>query len=168
MIFVGCDPGKTGFLTIYDEENQTHRFFQIPLMHDRLDSRMMYSMIDQSRLDMFDIRGLVTIYVEDVHSLFGMSAKSNFSFGQIYGSILAVTDMFCDTTLVQPKEWQKVMHQGIEKNEDKKVMSLQAAQRLFPDMDFKRTDRCTTPDHNLVDSLLICEYARIKYYENRS
>jgi len=164
MIFVGVDPGKTGYVTICDDEDGCITFHPIPITNDRLNSNELYA-----SLDWIEYTGSGhKIYVENIHSLFGMSAKSNFSFGGIFYSILAVLDMIGDVTLVQPKEWQKEMHKGIENNKDKKVMSLQAAQKLFPDMDFKRTERCKTSDHNLIDSLLICEYGKRKYYENKS
>jgi len=48
------------------------------------------------------------IVIEDVHSLYGMSAKSNFNFGFNLGSITAVAELQ-DVPLfkVQPKVWQK-------------------------------------------------------------
>lgn len=165
MKIIGVDPGKTGYVTKYDDTLKTYSFFQIPVKDDRLDSLSFYSKFCNEDEDCFIYQDEFIIYAEQIHSLFGMSAKSNFSFGGIFYSILAVLDMFGEVNLIQPKEWQKEMHKGIEKNEDKKVMSLQAAQKLFPDMDFKRTPRCTTPDHNLIDSLLICEYGKRKYYE---
>jgi hypothetical protein len=167
MIFIGIDPGTTGYITLYEDDYEEYVSHQIPLKNGRLDSSKLFGYIECFHIDHFLTNDVYEIYVEDVHSIFGMSAKSNFTFGSINGAILAVCDMFENVKLVQPKEWQKEMHKGIEKNKDKKVMSLQAAQKLFPTMDFKRTERCTTPDHNLIDSLLICEYAKRKFYENR-
>ena len=62
--------------------------------------------------------------------------------------------------LVAPKKWQKEMYEGIRPDPDKKVMSVQAAKRLFPNHDIRRTTKCKKPDDNLTDSLLICEYGR--------
>lgn len=172
MIFIGVDPGKTGFITIYDSDKKEYSSAQILLLPTKksgLDVNTMTSWFLRhiGLTKIFD-KDYIICYLEDIHSIYGMSAKSNFSFGEIYGEIKTLLKININQeniNLVQPKEWQKEMHKGIEKNKDKKVMSLQAAQKLFPDMDFKRTERCTTPDHNLIDSLLICEYAKRKYYE---
>ena len=55
------------------------------------------------------------------------------------------------------------MHEGVKVNPNKKVMSILAAQRLFPNHDLRRTEACKKPDDNLVDSLLIAEYGRRHY-----
>lgn len=39
-------------------------------------------------------------------------------------------------------------------------MSEIAVKRLFPDMDLRRTVKCTVFDDNKIDSILMCEYAR--------
>lgn len=167
ILFVGIDPGMTGFITFCLNDNYSH--YQIPLNEDetKIDFNKLYR-----KLEFFDYDVNIdnfNVYIEDVHSVHKSSAKSNFNFGGAVWSIQALVNATLgDFILVQPKLWQKEMHQGIEKNDDKKVMSLQAAQKLFPDMDFKRTERCKTPDHNLIDSLLICEYGKRKYYENKS
>ena len=65
--------------------------------------------------------------------------------------------------LIPPKKWQKEMYVGVKPNEDKKVMSVMAAQSLFPNHDLRRSEKCIKPDDNLTDSLLIAEYARRNY-----
>lgn len=162
FVFIGIDPGKTGSITVNYASSNSYAFHPMDLNENKLDAHALFYYLTS-----FDLYTVVC-YIEEVHSIFGVSARSNFSFGEVYGGIKSVLEC-CGIgyELVQPKEWQKEMHKGIEKNKDKKVMSLQAAQKLFPDMDFKRTERCTTPDHNLIDSLLICEYGKRKYYESR-
>lgn len=41
-----------------------------------------------------------------------------------------------------------------------KKTSINAAQRLFPNIDFRKNGRCRNIDDNKVDSLLIAEYGR--------
>lgn len=81
--------------------------------------------------------------------------------------------------LVQPKVWQKEMWDNkdlvvayktivkkdktiTKKEVNTKQTSLNAAKRIFPNIDFRKTERCKNPDDNKVDSLLIAEYARRK------
>ena len=113
--------------------------------------------------------------IEEVHSIYGSSSKSNFEFGRIVGqfeSMLVAANI--PYAKIQPKKWQKEMWEGIpvqrvktktgtKLKTDTKKMSLLAAQRLFPDIDLRKSERAKKPDHNKVDSLLICEYARRKF-----
>jgi hypothetical protein len=39
---------------------------------------------------------------------------------------------------------------------------MNAAKRLFPNIDFRRTTKCKNLDDNKVDATLMCEYARRK------
>ena len=50
------------------------------------------------------------IWIEDVHSLFGMSAKSNFNFGRNLGIIQTIADIHGKGyETVTPKIWQKAV-----------------------------------------------------------
>ena len=118
--------------------------------------------------------------MEDVHSIYGSSAKATFSFGEIKGllrGLLIATGI--PYQLVQPKIWQKeiwanedmvvdykkVTVKGVEqtrKDVNTKQTSFKAARRLFPNIDLRKTERCRNFDDNKTDSLLMCEYARRK------
>ena len=41
-----------------------------------------------------------------------------------------------------------------------KATSELAARRLFPEIDFKRNERCRVSDDNKIDALLLCEYCK--------
>ena len=114
--------------------------------------------------------------MEEVHAVFGSSAKATFAFGEINGllkGILITVGM--PYHLIQPKQWQKeiwinqdmvvdykkVTVKGVEqtrKEVNTKQTSYNAARRLFPDIDLRKNERCRNYDDNKVDSLLICEY----------
>jgi hypothetical protein len=49
------------------------------------------------------------VVIEDVHSIFGSSSKSNFQFGRSLGILEGVVNALdIPYVKVQPKEWQKV------------------------------------------------------------
>ena len=48
------------------------------------------------------------------------------------------------------------------KETDTKATSINAAQRLFPSVDFRRNEQCRKIDDNKVDALLMAEYGRRK------
>lgn len=49
-----------------------------------------------------------------------------------------------------------------KKEVNTKKTSMNAAKRIFPNVDFRKNERCKKPDDNKIDSLLIAEYARRK------
>jgi len=159
--YLGVDPGQNGYLTVMSEDQSEIFSFPIPRVKEKVDELKLCELFD----DLMKLN-IVHCCIEDVHSVFGASAKSNWSFGYIVGFLTCnlITSKI-PFTRVQPKVWQKELWQGIplikkDKNTDTKTMSLFAAERLFPNYNLLRTSRCKTPDDNLVDSLLIAEYCR--------
>jgi hypothetical protein len=61
--------------------------------------------------------------------------------------------------LVAPPVWMRVMHAGTP-GRDTKQRSKLAAQRFFPDVDLKRTERNRVIDHNYAEALLLAEFGR--------
>lgn len=103
-VFIGIDPGAKGYIcALAPDVNQAEFIANVALPHEIYDF-------------LVDMRGEHSVkkaMIEDVHSLHGMSAKSNFNFGfntgllhGIFGSTGNGLDM------VQPKVWQK--HIGIK------------------------------------------------------
>lgn len=170
--YIGIDPGNKGFLAVIDREECEYRFLSID---DSTPHEVSEFLINES----FGCDTAVVI--EDVHSIFGSSAKSTFNFGYIKGMLVGLLIAHrIPYTLVQPKEWQneiwtnadkvydmrKAKHQdGKEvsrKVVDTKKTSLNAAMRLFPSVDFRKSERCRKADDNKTDALLMAEYARRK------
>jgi hypothetical protein len=120
----------------------------------------------------------VTCVIEDVHAIFGSSAKATFQFGFNKGYLIGLLSAYkIPYTLVQPKEWQKCMWQNSDlvvnyktmtvkgkqvtkKEINTKQTSLNCVKRLFPTMDFRKSERAKKVDDNKIDSILMCEYAR--------
>jgi hypothetical protein len=174
--FMGIDPGDKGYISLQKDGNFS--FFSIK-------DNDLY----QLGKIMADIRAnndnLVCV-IEDVHAVFGVSASATFSFGFNKGyliGLLAANNI--PYVLVQPKAWQKEMwgnsdmvmtyknikikDRGKEtykevtrRQVNTKETSMNAAKRLFPNIDFRRTTKCKNLDDNKVDSTLMCEYARRK------
>lgn len=160
---IAIDPGEKGCITVLKDGE--HDFIAIA-DHDR---EQIATIISQ----FFDPFAEVVAVMEEVHAVFGASAKSTFNFGEIFGFLKGVLiTSGIPYHLVQPKEWQgeiwinedkvwRYKHDG-KKMVDTKNTSIAAARRLFPSIDLRRTPKCKSPDDNKVDSLLICEYARRK------
>lgn len=167
--WIGIDPGKEGFIAVLSDDGLV--FFSIA-DHDDLGIANFISQYSDK---------CCHVVIEDVHAVFGSSAGATFEFGKINGFLngLLVAHKI-PYTLVQPKEWQGaiwtnadmvVSHKKVEqkngkvinrKETDTKATSINAAQRLFPSVDFRRNERCKKIDDNKVDALLMAEYGRRK------
>jgi len=120
-------------------------------------------------------------YIEDVHALFGVSAKATSGMMLNKGYLIcSVSILNIRYTLVTAKNWQAVSWSGVKKitkkvkgklkgevvmknKTDTKATSLIACKRLFPNVSLLATKRSKKPHDGLVDSLLIAYYG---YKEN--
>ena len=152
---IGIDPGKEGFITVKTEDGVVH--YPIPTVGRDLDMHELSNLLIEI-VSKCDIDRTMAV-IEDVHALPRSAAKATFTFGGIcYAIRMGLSMLGVSVVLVAPKKWQKEMYEGIKPDPDKKVMSIQAAKRLFPNNDLRRTSNCKKPDDNLTDSLLIAEY----------
>lgn len=167
-IYCGVDPGKSGGLAFLYETGQLD-LHKIPLVAEEI------SIVDlQMIFDVYVEDGTIVCAVEDVHSIFSVSAKANFQFGRSLGIIEGIVACKGIQWLkVAPKEWQKTAWQGIpvvRKPSDKpgkdgpvdtKAMSLHASKRLFPNESFIPTARSKKPHDGLIDAALIAYYLKV-------
>jgi len=152
MYIIGVDPGKQGAVVLIDEQLIIHNYGIFKPQHD-------LSFIARE-LDKFlcSIPEVDTIYFEDVHSIFGASAKSNFSFGKGVGTQLSVCSLHTSNIIeVQPKKWQQRVITADDLGNTTKERALSAAKRLFPGESFIPKG-CRTPHDGLVDAVLIAYY----------
>lgn len=169
-VYIGIDVGKKGFISL--QENGVWEHFSI----EDYDLYGLSNIMDYIRKKSDNL----ACVIEDVHAIFGSSAKATFSFGFNKGyliGLLAANKI--PYTLIQPKEWQnemwgnsdivtnykEVVIKGVKKTKKEvntKQTSINCAKRLFPTIDFRKSERSKKIDDNKVDSVLMCEYARRK------
>ena len=167
---MGIDVGSKGFISMQKDGAWEH--FSI----EDNDLYQLSEIMRQIRLKHANI----ACVIEDVHALFGSSAKSTFAFGFNKGyliGLLAANQI--PYTLVQPKDWQKelwinadmvVTYKEVtikgkkvsKKDVNTKQTSINCAKRLFPTLDFRKNEKCKKIDDNKVDSVLMAEFARRK------
>lgn len=172
MNFVGIDPGKDGGIAIISGRGMVglHKLPRIGLDIDLAALATIFIKIRQHAASGAAYMGAI----EQVHSIHGSSAKSNFEFGESVGLLrmgLSMTEIQWEA--VQPKTWQKELFEGITpawtKNKegkdvrDTKTMALIAITRLYPDVRLQATARSRNEDKGLVDALCIAHYLRVKY-----
>ena len=123
MLIAGIDPGSNGAIAVLDSTNP--------------DS---VALLDLNKCSIYDAtkwlhnQKIESIWLESVHSLYGMSAKSNFGFGRNFGIALAIAKVgTSDGPIhqVTPKIWQKFA--GVTaKGKDIKKQVAEIATRLYP------------------------------------
>jgi len=147
MIVIGIDPGQKGaFAAMHGDQIILH---QMP--DNALDIvALLYSYKEQDTCHVF---------LEKAQSMPGQGVSSVFNYGVGFGTILGIlAALKIPHTLVHPKTWCKVMHSGTTAD-DAKARSLEAARRLYPDVQLVRP-RCRNPDLGFVDAILIAGYGK--------
>lgn len=175
MISIGIDIGSKGAICIMHDKKIV-KVCAFPQIEGRPDLRGCYEILMPYTLRS-DYKEIHCV-IEDLHSIFGTGAKSNFQFGWINGATEAIlTSLNLSYTKVQAKKWQKELWEGVrpveiivkgKKNKDgspkykvdTKATSLLAAKRLFPDQSFLASERSKVPHDGIVDSVLLAEYCR--------
>ena len=108
---------------------------------------------------------LAVIMIEDVKSLFGMSAKSNFSFGYNVGvvnTLALASEVAVDN--VMPKKWQK--HVGVRaKGKDIKKDVASICDRLYPHVSIRGPKGGLQDGKS--DALMIAHYASQIFHINK-
>lgn len=162
---MGFDPGTKGFVSMIAEDGS---FIKAePIFRDI----KVVDMIETANrllafVEGYEVRHVV---IEDVHALYGSSAKGTFTFG--YNS--CVPEFFVQLPDCHTRRYRLKMavghaqgykdgnkNDGTKTVKDVKKMSIVAAHRIFPDVSLKRTSRSLKDDDNFADSLLMAEYGR--------
>lgn len=180
-IRIGIDIGSNGAYAVFVDD-QLKGYGLIPDTSGELDMRAMLELIyglwpKLEKDDVYDVH----VVIEDLHSIFGTSAKSNFQFGVNNGLVIGLLQTVeFPYTKVSAKKWQKELWEGIRPVEilvpgktnkdgspkykvDTKATSLLAAKRLFPKETFLATERSKVPHNGIVDAVLIAEYCKRKF-----
>jgi hypothetical protein len=162
MHFIGIDPGARGSLCILDTSTRHPVFVSLS------PNIMAFEIIDAIWQEIGN-PPKVHVCLEEVHSLYGMSAKSNFTFGGMFWRIRTILEaMQFPFELVQPKAWQQAV--GIPAKKDRptdrplKQLVADHAQALYP------TAVLHGPRGGLMDgrsdALMIAHYGLITHGED--
>lgn len=145
MIYIGCDPGKTGALAYITEDGTAMAY--------PFDKKLYFFAIQFAAVN----RPCVCC-LEHVSAMPGQGVTSMFSFGENFGWIQGTLDTFgIPYELVRPQKWKKEFSITGDKNS-----SIAVCKRLFPDVSLRRTGKCRKDDDGMAEALLMAEYARRK------
>jgi hypothetical protein len=159
-IKIGIDPGKQGAIA-YMSGGKVLKYMSIPLIKTEINVRELAHLLTPDYIMNETLNGTceISVALEDVHAMFGASAKSTFAFGHICGFLegLIVANDY-SYVKVQPKIWQKKAWTGIplikkagKNSTDTKAMSRLALDRLFPN----ESKSIPKTKDGIVDAILI-------------
>jgi len=123
MRVCGIDPGSKGALCVLDDKDPTYTALLDLHKHSIYDAT---KWLHNQHID--------KVWREDVHSLFGMSAKSNFGFGRNLGIVIAMSEIVTQgikANKVTPKVWQKFIGVTVKGKAIKNEVA-QIASSLYP------------------------------------
>jgi len=171
-LYIGVDIGKNGAIAKLTEDNQL-TYHALPQTGGQISLKGIVDIFEEVEIWLkSDKDNHLLVGLEDVHSIFGSSAKSNFQFGRALGIIEGiVSHARMSFVMVQPKTWQKFSFLGVPEvrknvtstskgSVDTKAMALIASQRLFPTQTFLATSRSRVPHDGIVDATLITYYLK--------
>lgn len=178
--YVGIDPGKNGGVVVLDNNKNCLGTYEIPKIGNDIDLNGFYEIFEKIKSQALNSIAKIHVCTESVHAIFGSSAQSTFSFGYVVGIIdMLIISNKLPYSKIQPKEWQKNiwLESEIEREPDKigltktikgkiktKVVSLKAAKRLFPEVNFypelKNGKFAKNPHDGIIDAILIAEACR--------
>lgn len=143
-LYVGVDPGKSGAIVCIDQELNIISACPMP---------------DHPR----QIAEIASLYkkaywtLEKVSPIHLASAKSSFTFG--YGAGI-LEGILCATgisfNLVPPKNWQKLILEGVPQDMPPKDRAYRVASRLWPD--YRWPELAKKPHDGIIDAALIALY----------
>jgi len=168
-IYAGIDPGLQGGIVAITEKGQM-KSWKMPITKAGIDANGLFKLFGGLKT-----KAEVIIIIEDVHSIFGVSASANFTFGFVCGAIEAIVIAHeLRFIKVAPKTWQKelwissdIQYKPLKEGKtkasvDTKQTSQLTAKRLFPTFDFRGTERSKKDHDGIIDAALLAEYGRRK------
>lgn len=144
MYFIGIDPGKSGALAVIDDDGY--------VWNTKTFNESDYSLVLKEVASAPNVR----VVLEHVGAMPGQGSVSMFNFGANFGFIkglLAANNLPYE--LVRPQKWKRMFSCTSDKN-----TSVDVAHRLFPNVDLRRTTRCSKPHDGIAEALLMAEYCR--------
>lgn len=167
---IGVDPGKQGALCLLDEDDEAIiRLVPMPLLRastirgkkrgrDEYDLQEIHRQILQWTAG--GLVGFVTVEKsQPMPPRMPGGGLANFQRGVMRGWEWMLVGIGLPYQLVAPRTWQKVMHAGTPDG-DTKQRSVIAAQRLFPGVSLRRSERSRKDDDGCAEALLLAEFGR--------
>ena len=166
--WIGIDIGANGGICVQDSQLNPIRTYGMPRIAEQLDPHGLNNLLSEWK------GKNCHVLFEDLQSIYGSSAASNFTFG----FNCAATEMCCIAnnlpyTRIKAKDWQKELFRGVKEitkkaktksgeKRDTKAMALVAVKRLYPTLNLLDPSKPTSrvPHNGIVDAILISDFCK--------
>jgi hypothetical protein len=159
MAVLGVDPGLDGALVwlTYDGAVPVVEAVPMPTLATGRAGRRTYD--HRALIELLDEHGTEFAILEAQGARPGQGVTSTFAIGFGFGCLAQLlASARIPHEVVRPQLWQREF--AIAGSANTKQAALAVAQRLFPGVDLRATERCRTPHQGVVDALLMAEFGR--------
>ncbi len=160
VISVGIDPGLDGAVAVIDCPLQNWREGQVELhpvpfiIKAKGKSRRLYDEQGMAQLirDIESLPGDVFVTLEKAQAMPGQGVHSMFTFGEGFGLWKGILcGLQVSHQVIHPRTWQRIVCRDVPG--DTKARAILTAQRYFPKVDLRATERSRKPHTGRADAL---------------
>ena len=157
--YLGIDPGISGGISLIDENKKIILTEIMPIFKSdknkkELDVKEIVAILKRLQEDF----GITQAGLESVHAFPGQGVSSMFKFGKVFGIIIGILQALdIPYSFIRPLRWQRevlVGYRGKYPKENAKAFISQ----LYPNYNFKASDRCKKQHDGLIDAVCIALY----------
>lgn len=163
-VIISIDLGINGGISVIDMKGEIISFRVMPTMKEIVNKKekemldkIAISILFSALFNDFSVKAIVMEKMVAMPNQFPQTAMSLGFASGFFHAIAALNYIACIE--YRPAEWQKEMFKGINYTKDQtKQASIQVATKLYPGLNFKKSDRCKNYHDGITDSILIGLY----------
>lgn len=156
QIYIGIDGGFSGGLSAIQDQKILELIVMPTIQSTK--SKKEYDIYEI--VEFFKRYPTAIVILEKAHAMPKLGTVQAFNFGRGFGMMLGLLyALKMKNFVVHAKTWQKEMFKDINYKDTKQASAI-VAQRLFPDTNFKATQRCKKIHDGMTDSLLLSTYGQ--------
>jgi crossover junction endodeoxyribonuclease RuvC len=152
--YIGVDNGLSGAITVL-QNNKIIEMVTMPII-DSTKGKREYDI--SAIILLFSKYPDATVVIEKSHAMPVLGVVQAFNFGRQYGIIVGiVAALKMRYHIVHARRWQKTMLADVNTKDTKQASAI-VAQRLFPETNFRATERSKKIHDGLTDATLLAMY----------
>ena len=162
MRICGIDPGFSGGMTIFDDNNILECII-MPIEEktngkNKINGKAISDFLKKYNVDI--------VFLEHVHAFAGQGRTSIWNFGEGVGMVKGVCECLgIEYTEISPQRWKKKILGDLYSHEDKSG-AINFVKDKFPQINILKTARCKIPHDGKADSICIGYYGVLINQEN--
>lgn len=169
MRYIGIDNGKDGAVVVLDDKGQIVKKHKTPILKSATKKGKKLGRDEYDIVGMRDLLMAISLADKDIMAFVekaqplppkmgggAANYQRGLSFGLWQGLLVGYGVSY---EVFGPQAWQKVMLAGINAADTKQAATI-AAQRLWPNENWRKSELAKKADEGFIDAALICEFGR--------